>query len=135
MAFIAISGGATAWAVHRFASRRLRRSAAWDCGFPNADPVSQYGGGSFAQPIRRLMAPLLAARETVIMPPPGDMAPARHEVGTADLAWKFLYAPIIATLGAATTRFNALQFLTIRRFLSLVFGTLILLLVGLTIWN
>lgn len=135
MVFIAISGGATAWAVHRLASRRLRRGAAWDCGFPDAGLATQYGGGSFAQPIRRVMAPLLAARETMIMPPPGDMAPARHEVATTDLAWRFLYEPFIAILGAATSRFNALQFLTIRRFLSLVFGTLILLLVGLTIWN
>ena len=135
MVFIAISGGAIAWLVHRLASRRLRRGPAWDCGFPNADPVTQYGGGSFAQPIRRVMGPLLAARETVIMPPPGDMTPARHEAVTTDLAWRFLYAPIIVLMQAATSRFNALQFLTIRRFLSLVFGTLILLLVGLTIWN
>lgn len=135
MVFIAISGGASAWLVHRLASRRLRRGPAWDCGFPNADPVTQYGGGSFAQPIRRVMGPLLAAREIVIMPPPGDMAAARHHVQTEDLAWSRLYLPIIGGIGAATRRLNALQFLTIRRFLSLVFGTLILLLLGLTIWN
>jgi formate hydrogenlyase subunit 3/multisubunit Na+/H+ antiporter MnhD subunit len=135
MMFIAISGGACAWLVHRFASRRLRRAPAWDCGFPNADPVTQYGGGSFAQPIRRVMAPLLAARETVIMPPPGDTSPARHEVTTEDLAWSRVYLPLIAFVGFAATRFNALQFLTIRRYLSLVFGSLILLLTGLAIWN
>jgi len=135
MVFIAISGGATAWLVHRLASKRLRRSAAWDCGFPNADPVTQYGAGSFAQPIRRVMGPLLAARETVVMPPPGDSAPARHEASTEDLAWSRLYLPLIAAVVAATTRMNALQFLTIRRYLSLVFASLILLLTGLTIWN
>ena len=135
MLFIAISGGATAWLVHRLASRRLRRSAAWDCGFPNADPVTQYGAGSFAQPIRRVMAPLLAARETVVMPPPGDMAPARHEAQTEDLAWSRLYRPLIAAIEAATTGMNVLQFLTIRRYLALVFASLILLLTGLTIWN
>ena len=135
MVFIAISGGAMAWLVHRLASRRLRRTPAWDCGFPNADPVTQYGAGSFAQPIRRAMAPLIAARETVTMPAPGDMAPARHSVQTEDLAWGRVYLPLIALIGAATLRLNALQFLTIRRFLMLVFGTLILLLAGLTIWN
>lgn len=135
MVFIAISGAASAWLVHRLASRRLRRAPAWDCGFPNADPITQYYGGSFAQPIRRVMGPLLAARETVVMPPPGDMAPARHVATTADLAWSRLYLPIIDVLGTLTSRFNALQFLTIRRFLSLVFSTLILLLVGLAIWN
>jgi formate hydrogenlyase subunit 3/multisubunit Na+/H+ antiporter MnhD subunit len=135
MVFIAISGGATAWLVHRLASRRLRRSPAWDCGFPNADPVTQYGGGSFAQPIRRVMAPLLAARETVTLPPPGDMAAAHHEARTEDLAWSRGYLPLIRLIGFAATRFNALQFLTIRRYLSLVFGSLILLLTGLAIWN
>lgn len=133
--FIAISGGAMAWLVHRLASRRLRRAPAWDCGFPNADPVTQYGAGSLAQPIRRVMAPLLAARETVTMPPPGDMAPARHAVQTEDLAWRHIYTPLVGLVGLAATRFNALQFLTIRRYLALVFGSLILLLTGLTIWN
>lgn len=135
MVFIAISGAATAWLVHRLASQKMRRSAAWDCGFPNADPVTQYGAGSFAQPIRRVMAPVLAARETVTMPPPGDMAPARHEVRTEDLSWSRLYRPLIAAVQGATTRMNALQFLTIRRYLALVFASLILLLTGLTIWN
>jgi len=135
MVFIAISGGASAWLVHRLASRRLRRAPAWDCGFPNADPVTQYGGGSFAQPIRRVMALVLVARETVTMPPPGDAAPARHKVQIEDLAWSRIYRPLIAVVGSATTRMNALQFLTIRRYLSLVFGSLILLLTGLAIWN
>ena len=135
MVFIAVSGGAAAWLVHRLASKRLRRSAAWDCGFPNADPVTQYGAGSFAQPIRRVMGPLLAARETVVMPPPGDMAPARHEARTEDLSWSRLYRPLIAAIEAATTGMNVLQFLTIRRYLALVFASLILLLTGLTIWN
>jgi hypothetical protein len=135
MVFIAISGGAIAWLVHRLASRRLRRAPAWDCGFPNADPLTQYGGGSFAQPIRRVMAPVLAARETVTMPPPGNMAPARHSARTEDLAWSRAYVPLIAFVEFAATRLNTLQFLTIRRYLSLVFGSLILLLTGLAIWN
>ena len=29
-------------------------SAAWDCGFPDATPATQYTAGSFAQPIRRV---------------------------------------------------------------------------------
>ena len=135
LVFIAISGGAVAWLVHRLASRRLRRGPAWDCGFPNADPITQYGGGSFAQPIRRVMAPLLATCETVTMPPPGDTAPARLAVRTEDLAWSRIYRPLMAAIAGATTRMNALQFLTIRRYLSLVFGSLILLLTGLAIWN
>jgi hypothetical protein len=136
LVFIVFGALASAALVHRFASRRLRRSPAWDCGFPSADPATQYGGGSFAQPIRRVLGgTLLAARETVEMPPPGDLRPARHAVQTEDLAWTGLYLPVATAVGALATRLNALQFLTIRRYLSLVFVSLILLLLGLTIWN
>jgi NADH:ubiquinone oxidoreductase subunit 5 (subunit L)/multisubunit Na+/H+ antiporter MnhA subunit len=140
LVFIAMSAGAAAWLVHHFASRRVRRGPAWDCGYPNTDPLTQsltqYGGGSFAQPIRRVMGgALLAARETVEMPPPGDMRPARHHVHTEDMAWSHVYQPLAAAIGASATRLNGLQFLTIRRYLSLVFISLILLLIGLAIWN
>jgi formate hydrogenlyase subunit 3/multisubunit Na+/H+ antiporter MnhD subunit len=134
--FITFSASVSAWLVHRYASRALRRGPAWDCGFPQADPATQYGAGSFAQPLRRVLGTtLLLAREEVDMPEPGDIRPARHSVHTTDLAWRGLYLPIAATVGALATRLNGLQFLTIRRYLSLVFLSLILLLVGLTIWN
>lgn len=135
MVFVAVTGSAVAWLVHRLASQRLRRGPAWDCGFPNADPITQYGGGSFAQPIRRVMASVLAAHETVVMPAPGDPGPARHSAGVEDLAWSRLYVPLAAAVVTTTTRLNGLQFLTIRRYLGLVFASLILLLVGLALWN
>lgn len=134
--FVAVCGFGAAWLVHRFASRRVRRGPAWDCGFPGDEPITQYGGGSFAQPIRRVLGgTLLAARETVEMPPPGDLRPARHAARTEDPAWTRIYLPVGAAVGAAALRLNALQFLTIRRCLSLVFVSLILLLLGLTLWN
>lgn len=133
--FVATMAGVAAWLVHHLASKRVRRGPIWDCGFPLDAPNTQYGAGSFAQPFRRVMAPVLSARETVTMPPPGDMAPARHEARTEDLAWSRIYLPLVALIDTVTTRLNALQFLSIRRYLSLVFGSLILLLVGLVIWN
>jgi hypothetical protein len=36
---------------------------------------------------------------------------------------------------AASGRFNYLQYLTIRRYLSLVFGLLVLLLLGMVLWR
>ena len=134
--FIAFGGSASAWLVHRYASRALRRGPAWDCGFPQADPMTQYGAGSFAQPLRRVLGTtLMQAREEVDMPEPGDPRPAHYRVHTADLVWQGLYVPIAAGVGTLATRLNGLQFLTIRRYLSLVFLSLILLLLGLTLWT
>ena len=52
--FIAASAWLAVLAIHRFASHALRRGPAWDCGFPDPQPGTQYTGGSFAQPIRRV---------------------------------------------------------------------------------
>ncbi len=45
-----------------------------------------------------------------------------------DLVWQAIYAPLGALVDAAATRLNVLQFLTIRQYLSIVFGALVLLL-------
>ncbi len=135
MVFVALSASLAAWAVHRYASRQLRRAPAWDCGFPNADPITQYSSGGFAQPLRRVLGVnLLGARETVVMPLPGDRSPARLTVEVGDPVWGRIYAPIAATVSTVSTKMNRLQFLTIRRYLSLVFLLLIFLLLGLMIW-
>ncbi len=71
--FIAGSALAAAEVIHRYASREVRRGPAWDCGFPDPDPATQYTADSFAQPIRRVFgATVFRARERVEMPPPGD---------------------------------------------------------------
>lgn len=134
--FIAVSASAAAWAVHRFASRRLRRAPAWDCGYPNVDPVTQYGGGSFAQPVRRVLGTILMrAREEVVMPAPGDMQPARHKVYMHDLVWESIYLQIAAIVGNVATSLNRLQFLTIRKYLSLVMFSLVGILLVLVLWT
>jgi len=136
LVFIAVSASLAAWLVHRYASKALRRGPAWDCGFPQADALTQYGAGSFAQPLRRVLGTtLLRARESVDMPAPGDPRPARLEVRTTDVVWTWLYLPVASAVGTLSARLNVLQFLTIRRYLSLVFLSLILLLLGLTLWN
>ena len=68
-------------------------------------------------------------REIGEMPPPGSAAPARLTVVMHDLIWEALYAPIAAVISFATAKINILQFLTIRRYLTLVFVALVLLLV------
>ena len=136
MVFIAISASLTAFFIHRFASRALRRGPAWGCGFSDAVPEAQYSGASFAQPIRRVFGTMLFhARDHVEMPPPGDTRPARLKIEMHDLVWEGLYAPIVAAVGISSEWFNQLQFLTIRRYLSLVFATLVTLLLVLAIWS
>jgi hydrogenase-4 component B len=134
--FMVMSGALAASAIHRLASDRLRRAPAWDCGYPDASPANQYTAMSFAQPIRRVFGTtLFRAREAVEMPPPGDTRPARLSVELHDLIWDFIYAPLAAGIGFAADRLNRLQFLTIRQFLSFVFGALVILLLVLAIWS
>ncbi|MBM3487821.1 MAG: hydrogenase 4 subunit B [Alphaproteobacteria bacterium] len=136
LVFVLVSALVVAAAIHRFASRRLRRSPPWDCGFPDADPATQYTAGSFAQPIRRVYGTLaFAARETVDMPRPGDTRAARFTVRIRDLVWEWLYAPIAAAVERAADALNQLQFLTIRRYLTFVFASLVVLLLVLALWR
>ena len=134
--FVAAATSLTAAAIHRLASRALRRAPAWDCGFPAASPLTQYSADSFAQPIRRVLAaPLFGAYETVTMPPPGETAPARIDKHLPDPIWDWCYAPVAGFVGYAALRLNALQFLTIRRYLMFVFLALIALLLSVALWN
>ena len=133
--FVTLSGSIAAFVIHRLASDKLRRGPAWDCGYPESSPATQYTASSFAQPIRRVYGTtVFRAREIGEMPPPGATTPARLTVEIHDLIWDAAYAPIAAFIGYAAERLNVLQFLTIRRYLTLVFSALVLLLLVLAIW-
>jgi hydrogenase-4 component B len=134
--FMASSASLAAYVIHRFASRAVRRSPPWGCGFPGLTPTMQYTPDSFAQPLRRIFGTLaFQARERVEMPRPGDLRPARLTVEMRDLIWDGLYAPIGIVIGFAADHLNRLQFLTIRRYLSFVFLSLVSLLLVLTLWS
>jgi formate hydrogenlyase subunit 3/multisubunit Na+/H+ antiporter MnhD subunit len=134
--FIAASASMAAYGVHRFASKATRRAPIWDCGFPDPSPLAQYTAGSFSQPIRRVFGTLLfRAREQVNMPPPGQMTPAQFSVRLDDIIWNTLYLPVAEGVRLATDRLNILQFLTIRSYLSLVFGALVALLLVVALWR
>ncbi len=134
--FLVCSGTFTAIFVHRFATRATRRSAIWDCGFPVVSPTTQYTSSSFAMPIRRVFgATVFHVREIVDMPRPGEMRSGHYQVKVFDPAWRFAYGPLARAVGFATERFNHLQFLTIRRYLTLVFCALILLLLVVAAWR
>src|SRR5690242_17627985 len=134
--FMIASGTLAAFAIHRLASDRLRRAPAWDCGYPDASVLTQYSATSFAQPIRRVFGTVVfRARETAEMAPPDDMRPARLTVELHDPIWEWIYAPLGRAIAVVADRLNHLQFLTIRQFLSLVFCTLVLLLLVLALWS
>lgn len=133
--FIATSAGLASLVIHRLATRTLRRAPPWDCGFPDPNPATQYTASSFAQPIRRVFGSLaFRAREVVTMPPPGDPHPARLALTMHDLIWDTFYAPVRRGVEMAADRLNYLQFLTIRRYLSLVFIALVALLLLVALW-
>ncbi|PBB64949.1 hydrogenase 4 subunit B [Mesorhizobium sp. WSM4312] len=133
--FIAVSGSFAAFVIHRFASHALRRGPAWGCGFPDVTPAAQYTSISFAQPIRRVFGAFaFRAREKVEVPAPGETGPARLTVEIHDVIWETFYLPIGRAIDFATDHLNHLQFLTIRRYLTLVFLFLIVLLLVLALW-
>ncbi|HTI84174.1 MAG TPA: hydrogenase 4 subunit B, partial [Acetobacteraceae bacterium] len=134
--FIAASASLTVLAIHRLASHAVRRAPPWDCGFPDPRPETQYTGASFAQPIRRVYgAVVFRTHETVTMPPPGNIAPARIEKHISDTVWDAVYAPVGAAIWRFSDLLNALQFLTIRRYLGFVFAALVILLLALALWQ
>ncbi len=136
LVFMISSGGLTALAIHRFATRATRRSDIWDCGFPLDAPQTQYTSSSFAMPIRRVFAALVfGVHERVDMPRPGDPRAGHFAVRVFDPAWRFGYGPLARAVGAFATSLNRVQFLTIGRYLTLVFCALILLLVVVAVWR
>jgi formate hydrogenlyase subunit 3/multisubunit Na+/H+ antiporter MnhD subunit len=133
--FVLLSASLAAYVIHRVASNAVRRAPPWDCGYPDPSPTTQYTADSFAQPIRRVFGTVVFdAREQGHMPPPGDPRPARLTVQLRDLVYEWLYAPVAVGVSFAAERLNHLQFLTIRRYLSLVFLALVSLLTVIALW-
>ena len=135
-AFIALAALSATYVIHRWASAATRRSPPWDCGFPDASPLTQYTAGSFSQPIRKVFGSVVfRAREEVHIPAPGDARAARFHVSLRDVPWDVLYVPTASFVNFTARHLNKVQFLTIRAYLSLVFAALVVLLIVLAIWQ
>ena len=116
-------------AIHRLASSSARRAPAWDCGFPDPRPETQYTASSFSQPIRRVFGTsVFAATEIVDMPRPDEIRAAKFESNLRDPAWDLLYRPVIDAVNWLADRLNMTQYMTIRRYLGMMFGALVFLL-------
>ena len=128
-------------AVRRWTVAGERRGPAWDGGFgdpphwlPFGDPLTQYGGASFAQPLRRtLAASLMGAREKLDMPPPGATRAARFAVTLRDPSARYLFARIGLWRGRLSHIADFMQFLTIRSTLAVMFCALLLLLAAVAV--
>ena len=116
-------------ALRRFSPAGGRRGAPWDCGFPELNPATQYTASSFSQPLRRVFGPIFRADERVDMPKPLETRAASFAVELTDPIWNALYRPPARLIDAFAGRLNIVQFLTIRRYLSLTFGALVLLMI------
>ena len=137
-AVVALLGLAAALAWLMMRGRAVdghRVGPAWDCGLgapppwlPFGDPLTQYSGASFSQPLRRALGAILVAREIVDLPEPGETRPARIQTSFADPAEMWLFRPLAAWRDRLSGHADAVQFLTVRRSLSLVFVALVALL-------
>ncbi|MGE0196965.1 MAG: hydrogenase 4 subunit B [Methylocystis sp.] len=127
--FILVSAYSARWAIHRFGSSRSRRGPAWDCGYIETSPTTQYTGSSFAQPIRRTLGVMaFSVRERLDMPAPGEMRPARLNVQITDRIFDYLYAPLTRAVETCASGLNVLSILSIQQYLALVFAALVFLL-------
>jgi formate hydrogenlyase subunit 3/multisubunit Na+/H+ antiporter MnhD subunit len=134
--FIVLSASFAARVVHRFGSHALRRGAAWDCGYPDPAPSTQYTASSFSQPIRRVFAnAVFLARDHVDMPAPGDTRPARFSLNITDRVMDNVYRPISTGVMFCSAQLDRFHFLPIQGYLTLVFVALIVLLSGIAIWQ
>lgn len=135
LAFLIFAAYGAVIVIHQFVSNAIRRAPPWDCGYPDARPQTQYTASSFAQPVRRVYGTLLLrAKDFVFMPPPGDIRAATFRVEMRDLIWEKLYLPISAGVFRIGEKLHPLQFQSIRKYLALVLGALVLLLTVLAIW-
>ena len=127
--FVMISGLTAYWIIHRLWPRPVRFAPAWDCGYVDPTPLSQYSASSFAQPIRRALRGIaFTATEHLDMPVPGDTRPARFGVEIKDRVMEYIYRPIVFGVNFTADLFNRLNYLKIQEYLAIVFGALVLLL-------
>jgi hypothetical protein len=108
---LAAAGSLAAWLVRRRAAAGHRLAPAWDCGFdppptwlPFGDPLTQYGGASFSQPVRRALGAVL------------------------DVPERGLNRPLAAAGRRLAERAGRLPPLTVRHGLALAFAALVLFL-------
>src|SRR5690348_6172005 len=111
--------------VHRVWHGRVRRSSAWDCGYPLQTPRMQDTAEGFGQPIRQVFEPFFRMERH--LPSPFDARP-RYEVRVSDHFWAWLYVPIARAADAVSRLAGRIQQGRIGVYLTISFATLLALL-------
>jgi len=115
----------TALLVRRFYHHRVRRAAAWDCGFGRISARMQDTAEGFGQPIRHIFGALFVV--TRELPSAFDIAP-RYRVVVSDRLWQWLYMPLGALVQRIADTFAWVQQGRISTYLTYSFTTLLILL-------
>ena len=111
--------------VHRVWHGRVRRSSAWDCGYPLQTPRMQDTAEGFGQPIRQVFEPFFRMERH--LPSPFDARP-RYEVRVGDHFWAWIYVPIARAADAVSRLAGRIQQGRIGVYLTISFATLLALL-------
>jgi len=115
----------TLW-VRRIYHGRLRRSSAWDCGFPAQTARMQDTAEGFGQPIRRIFEPFFKIESE--LPTAFDTHPKYHG-RSDDRLWYMLYLPIARITEKLSGWASLLQHGRIHLYLTYTFVTLVVLLI------
>ncbi|MDH4190975.1 MAG: hydrogenase 4 subunit B [Betaproteobacteria bacterium] len=112
-------------AVRAFYHGRVRRGAAWDCGFPGQTARMQDSAEGFGQPVRQVFEPFFRMRRE--LPGAFDSAP-RYRVVVEDPLWYWVYLPVARAADRLTGLVTLLQRGRISVYLMYGFITLLFLL-------
>jgi formate hydrogenlyase subunit 3/multisubunit Na+/H+ antiporter MnhD subunit len=122
---IGVTIAVTVLLVSIFYHRRIRRSAAWDCGFGRLNPRMQDTAEGFGQPIRHIFLPFFDMQRE--LPTPFDRTP-QYRVVIGDRFWRSLYLPLASLVQRIAAAVAWLQQGRIATYLLYSFVTLLVLL-------
>ena len=118
--------GVTFVLVRLLAHGRIRRTPAWDCGYPWQTSRMQDTAEGFGQPIRHMFGAFFRMERE--LPEPSDSSP-RYRIHIEDRLWRALYLPIARAVRRLTDMIGFLQGGRLSVYLLYSFLTLIVLLV------
>ena len=118
--------GVTFVVVRLLAHGRIRRTAAWDCGYPWQTSRMQDTAEGFGQPIRHMFGTFFRMERD--LPSPSDSAP-RYRIHIEDRVWRTIYLPVARTVQWLADEVSVLQGGRLSIYLLFSFLTLLGLLV------